>query len=61
MIELQPVEFGACLGLTAAVFGFAAYWYMRFWRILPVERQLASTWPKPPTSKTSSWRSWISP
>lgn len=46
MIELQAVEFGACLGLTAAVFGFAAYWYMRFWRILPVERLLAADFAK---------------
>ncbi len=38
MIELNEVEFGTCLGLTAGVFGFAAYWYMRFFRVLPLER-----------------------
>ncbi|MBI4679336.1 MAG: GAF domain-containing sensor histidine kinase [Elusimicrobia bacterium] len=37
MIELTPVEFGICLGLTAAVFAFAAYWYMRFFRVLGLE------------------------
>ncbi|MFA6318662.1 MAG: hypothetical protein WC943_14740, partial [Elusimicrobiota bacterium] len=38
MIELTPLEFGVCLGLTAATFAFAAYWYMRFFRVLDLDR-----------------------
>ncbi|MBI5882483.1 MAG: GAF domain-containing sensor histidine kinase [Elusimicrobia bacterium] len=39
MIELTPLEFGICLGLTAATFAFAAYWYMRFFRVLHLDRK----------------------
>ncbi|MBI5624547.1 MAG: GAF domain-containing sensor histidine kinase [Elusimicrobia bacterium] len=39
MIELTPLEFGVCLGLTAATFAFAAYWYMRFFRVLDLDRK----------------------
>ncbi len=43
MIELQPLEFAVCLFLTAVVFGFLAYWYMRFFRVLPLDRSLNKT------------------
>lgn len=43
MIELQPIEFAVCLLLTAVVFGFGAYWYMRFFRVLPLDRSLTES------------------
>ncbi|MBI5211627.1 MAG: GAF domain-containing sensor histidine kinase [Elusimicrobia bacterium] len=39
MIELTPLEFGICLGLTAGVFAFAAYWYMRFFGVLGFDQR----------------------